>query len=51
MVVKRPYKIRNNAVANNRYPIQCDDSHSWIYIKCNKIDSSTYGYLQQCGYA
>ena len=48
MVIKFPYKICNKAVANNQHAIQCDKCHSWVHIKCNKINLSTYRYLQQC---
>ena len=51
MVIKFSCKICNEAVANNPITIQCDKCHSWIYIKCNKINLSTYRYLQQCVYA
>ena len=51
MVIKFPCKICNKAVANNHHAIQCDKCHSWIDIKCNKINLSTYRYLQQCVYA
>ena len=50
MVIKFPCKICNKAVANNRRAIQCDKCHSWIHIRCNKINLSTYQYLQQCVY-
>ena len=48
---KFPCKLWNKAVANNHHVIQCDKSHSWIHVKCNKINWSTYRYLQQYVYA
>ena len=44
-------KICNKAVANNHHAIQCDKYRSWIHIKCNKINLSTYRHLQECIYA
>ena len=46
MVIKFPCKICNKGVVNNNHAIQCDKCHSWIHIKCNKINLSTYRYLQ-----
>ena len=51
MVIKFPCKICNKAVANNHHAIQCYKCHSWIHIKFNKINLSTYRYLQRCVHA
>ena len=51
MVIKFSCEKCNKAVANNHHAIQCDKRHSWNQIKCNKINLSTYRYLQQCVYA
>ena len=47
MVIKFPCKICNKAVANNHHAVQCDKSHIWVHIKCNKINLQTYEFLQK----
>ena len=47
MVVKFPCKICLKAVANSHHAIQCDNCNIWVHIKCNKINTQTYKFLQK----
>ena len=47
MVIKFLCKICNKAVANNHHAVQCDKCHTWVHIKCNKINQQTYKFLQK----
>ena len=47
MSAKFPCKICNNPVAKNHKAVACDNCGLWIHIKCNKINTQTYKYLQK----
>ena len=47
MVIKFSCKICNKAVASNHHVVQCDKCHSWVHIKCNKINIQAYKFLQK----
>ena len=47
MVIKFSCKICNKAVASNHHVVQCDKCHSWVHIKCNKINLQAYKFLQK----
>ena len=47
MVVKFPCKICFKAVANSHHAIQCDNCNIWVHVKCNKINTQTYTFLQK----
>ena len=35
------------AVTNSHHVIQCDNCNIWVHIKCNKINTQTYKFLQK----
>ena len=47
MPAKFPCKICNNPVAKNHKAVECDNCGLWVHIKCNKINTQTYKYLQK----
>ena len=47
MVVKLLCKICFKAVANSHHAIQCDNCNIWVHVKCNKINTKTYKFLQK----
>ena len=47
MPAKFPCKICNNPVAKNNKAVECDNCGLWVHIKCNKINTQTYKYLQK----
>ena len=47
MPAKFPCKICDNPVAKNHKAIECDNCGLWVHIKCNKINTQTYKYLQK----
>ena len=47
MVVSLPCKICFKAVANSHHAIQCDNYNIWVYVKCNKINTQRYKFLQK----
>ena len=47
MPAKFPCKICNNPVAKSHEAVECDNCGLWIHIKCNKINTQTYKYLQK----
>ena len=47
MVMRYPYKICWQPVANNSDSIQSDKCDIWVHRKCNKINKQTYEYLKQ----
>ena len=47
MVVKFPCKICLKAVANSHHAIQCDNCNIWVHVKCNKINTQIYTFLQK----
>ena len=42
-----PCKTCNNPVAKDGKAVECDNCGLWIHIKCNKINTQTYKYLQK----
>ena len=47
MPAKFPCKICDNLVAKNHEAIECGNCGLWVHIKCNKINTQTYKYLQK----
>ena len=47
MPAKFPCKICNNRVAKNHKAVECNNSGLRVHIKCNKINTQTYKYLQK----
>ena len=47
MLVKFPCKMCNNPVAKNYKAVECDNCGLWVHIKCNKVNTQTYKYLQK----
>ena len=47
MVVKFPCKFFFIALANLHHTIQCDSCNIWVKVKCNKINTQTYTFLQK----
>ena len=47
MPAKFPCKICNNSVAKSHEAVECDNCGLWIHIKCNKINTQAYKYLQK----
>ena len=45
--VKYPCGICKKAVATNHHAIQCDSCHTWIHIKCNKLNKKDYREYQR----
>ena len=51
MVVKFPCKICCKSVANSHHAIQCDNCNIWVHVKCNRINTETYKFLQKSSVA
>ena len=47
MVVKFPCKICCKPVANSHHAIQCDNCNIWVHVKCSRINTQTYKFLQK----
>ena len=51
MVVKFPFKVCFKAVANSHHAIQCDNCNIWVHVKCIKISTQIYKFLQKSSVA
>ena len=51
MVVKFPCKICCKSVANSHHAIQCDNFNIWVHVKCIRINTETYKFLQKSSVA
>ena len=47
MVVKFPCKFFFIELAISHHTIQCDSCNIWVKVKCNKINTQTYTFLQK----
>ena len=50
MPAKFPCKICNNPATKNHKAVECDNCGLLVHLKCNKINSQTYKYLQKESY-
>ena len=47
MPAKFPCKICNNPVVKNHKAVEYDNCGLWVHIKCNKMNTQNYKYLQK----